>query len=174
AATGERLRADRGSIKQHVDELVSAKVEVAVLVVLGIIADAGGPALVTSSQLREYPGDATLPLAWLGERLRTLEAKKLVVVMSARRDPSFAVSAGGSISGSPEQWLDVLRTGRRNDVVAIDSPSHGAPLVDALLAALCGDALDPKTGTVTTRSLSKALTKRVPTAALQLSEASET
>lgn len=174
AAAGERLRADRGSIKHHVDELVTAKVEVAVLVVLGIIADAGGPALVTSSQLREYPEDATLPLAWLGERIRTLEAKKLVVVMSARRDPSFAASAGGSFSGSPEQWLDVLRTGRANDVVAVDSPSHGAPLVDALLAALCGEALDARTGTVTTRSLSRALTKRVPTAALQISEASET
>ncbi|MBV8757938.1 MAG: protein kinase, partial [Deltaproteobacteria bacterium] len=174
AAAGERLRADRGSIKHHVDELVGSKVEVAVLVVLGVIADASGPALVTSSQLREYPEDATLPLAWLGERLRAIEAKKLVVVMSARRDPSFAASAGGSVAGMPEQWLDVLRTGRANDVVAVDSPSQGAPLVDALLAALCGDALDPKTGTVTTKSLSRALTKRVPTAALQVSESSET
>ncbi len=174
AAAGERLRADRGSIKHHVDELVGSKVEVAVLVVLGIIADASGPALVTSSQLREYPEDATLPLAWLGERLRALEAKKLVVVMSARRDPSFATSAGGSVAGMPEAWLDMLRTGRPNDVIAVDSPSHGAPLVDALLAALCGDGLDPRTGTVTARSLSRALTKRVPTAALQLSDASET
>src|SRR6478609_7990174 len=93
AAAGERLRADRGSIKHHVDELVGERVKVAVLVVLGVIADASGPALVTSSQLREYPEDATLPLAWLGERIRAVKADKLLVVVSARRDPSFSASA---------------------------------------------------------------------------------
>jgi formylglycine-generating enzyme required for sulfatase activity len=174
AAAGERLRADRGTLKHHVDELVGEPLEVAVLVMLGVIADVGGPALVTSSQLREYPEDATLPLAWLGERLRAIRAKQLLVVMNARRDPAFAASVGGSAAGSPAQWLDVLRTGRPQDVIAIDTTPSGAPIVDALLAALCGDALDPKTGTVTMKSLSDCLARRVPTAAMQISEASQT
>ena len=174
AAAGERLRADRGSIKHHVDELVTEPVKVAVLVVLGVIADVNGPALVTSSQLREYPEDATLPLAWLGDRIRAIKAEKLLVVVSARRDSSFSASAGGGVAGSPVQWLEALRTGRPHDVVAVDAPAQGAPLVEALLAALWGDALDPKTGTVTMKSLSDCLARRVPGAAMQVSEASET
>src|SRR5437899_10360000 len=52
AAAGDRYGADRGTLKQHVDELIAEPVRSIVLVVLGVIADAGGPALVTSSQLR--------------------------------------------------------------------------------------------------------------------------
>jgi serine/threonine protein kinase/formylglycine-generating enzyme required for sulfatase activity len=175
AAAGERLRADRGSIKHYLDELVAEPVRVAVLVVLGVVADAGGPALVTSSQLREYPEDATLPLAWIGERLRQIRAEQLLVVVSARRDPSFAASAGAELSsGSPVAWLDALRTGRPHDLIAVDSPSAGAPLVAALLDGIFGEALDSTTGTVTMKSLSQHLARSVPTAALQASDASHT
>src|SRR5690242_14196008 len=121
AASGERLRADRGSIKHYLDELVAEPVRVAVLVMLGVIADADGPALVTSSQLREYPEDATLPLSWIGERLRACKAEQLLVVLSARRDPSFATSSGAALgSGSPTTWLEALRTDRPHDVIAVD------------------------------------------------------
>lgn len=175
AAAGERLRADRGSIKHYLDELVAEPVRVAVLVMLGVIADADGPALVTSSQLREYPEDATLPLSWIGERLRACKAEQLLVVLSARRDPSFASSAGGALgSGTPASWLAALRTNRPHDVVAVDAPNAGAPLVDALLAGVYGEALDPRTGTITMKSLSHTLAQRVPAAALQSSETSQT
>ena len=70
AAAGERYGADRGSLKRHLDVLVTEQVRTAVLVMLGIVADADGPALVTSSELRAYPEDATLPLAWIGAKLR--------------------------------------------------------------------------------------------------------
>ena len=59
-------------------------------------------------------------------------------------------------------------------VVAADAPEVGAPLVDAVLAALCGDALDPSTGTVTMRSLGTYLADRVPDAAIQRSAAAQT
>jgi formylglycine-generating enzyme required for sulfatase activity len=175
AAAGERLRADRGSIKHHLDELIAEPVRVAVLVMLGVVADASGPALVTSSQLREYPEDATLPLSWIGERLRHIKAEQLLVVLSARKDPSFAASSGAALSSaSPAGWLEALRTGRPHDLIAVDAPSAGAPLVDALLAGIFGEALDASTGTVTMKSLSDHLARVVPAAALQVSLASQT
>jgi len=154
---------DRGTLKHHIDALVAEPVRVAMLVMLGVIADAGGPALVTSSQLRAYPEDAALPLAWIGERLRGLRAQQLLVVMAGRPD--------ASTPGNPRAWLDMLATKRREHVIAV---ADSDDIVDAVLAGVCGDALDPRTGTVTMKSLAEYLGKRVPTAAVQGSEMSET
>ncbi|NVB83150.1 MAG: SUMF1/EgtB/PvdO family nonheme iron enzyme [Kofleriaceae bacterium] len=174
AAAGERNPADRGTLKRHLDELADEPVRLVVLVVLGVIVDAGGPALVTSSELRAYPEDATLPLGWIGERLRRMKAEQVVVVFAGRPDKAYAASTGASASTSPMEWLGALGTGRNEHVIATASADAGAPIVDALLAGLCGDALDPRTGTVTMSSLSKHLGERVPSSAIQTSEASET
>ncbi len=163
AATGERYAADRATLKQHLDELADGPVRSAIVVLLGTIVQVGGtPALVTGAQAREYPEDATLPLAWIRERLLAAKADQLVVVMSARGEGS----AGG--------WLGALGTYRAQHVIAIDAPADGHPVVDALLTGLCGDALDPRTGTVTMASLSDHVAHRVPRAVLQPSSAPET
>jgi formylglycine-generating enzyme required for sulfatase activity len=165
ATAGARYAPDRGALKQHLDELSSEPARAAVLVVLGTIMDAGGePALVTGSQAREYPEDATLPLSWIRDRLRAARAEQLVAVVSAR-------NAG---AGDPAAWLQALGTHRGSHLVAIaasDDDRH--PIVAALLTALCGDALDPRTGTVTMASLSTYLGRHVG-AAVQGCDASET
>jgi formylglycine-generating enzyme required for sulfatase activity len=163
AVTGERYAADRATLKQHLDELAVEPVRAAVVVLLGTIVQVGGaPALVTGAQAREYPEDATLPLAWIRERLLAARADQVVVVVSARGEGT----AGG--------WLGALGTYRAQHVIAIDAPDDGNPVIDALLTGLCGDALDPRTGTVTMASLSEHVANRVPRAMIQPSTASET
>jgi formylglycine-generating enzyme required for sulfatase activity len=165
SAAGERQALDRGALKQHLDELTSEAARAAVVVMLGSITTVGGePALVTGGQARDYPEDATLPLRWIRDRLRAARAEQLVVVVSAR----------GGAEGAPADWLRALGTGRAPHVVAVaSSPDDAHPIVAALLTALCGDALDPRTGTVTMASLSAYL-ERFAGAAVQTSETSET
>ncbi len=147
ASTGDRYAADRKTIKRSLIALVDDPVRVAVVVLLGeIIAVSGELALVTGSEAYEYPEDATLPLSWIRERLANAKAQHLVVAISARGD------------AGPALWLGALGTERTHHVVAVDSPEdNGNPMIDALLAGLCGDALDRQTGTVTMASLSKHL-----------------
>src|SRR4051812_48057408 len=65
AQSGDRLNADRTTLKREIDDLINDPVRVAILVVLGSIVDLpDGPALVTGADHRTYPDDATLPLAW--------------------------------------------------------------------------------------------------------------
>ncbi|MGE0395512.1 MAG: SUMF1/EgtB/PvdO family nonheme iron enzyme [Kofleriaceae bacterium] len=163
AAAGERHAVDRATVKRHLDELVAERARIAVLVVLGTIIDVGGEAaLVTGPDAREYPEDSTLPLAWIRERLASSSVEQAVVVVSARGD------------GAPRAWLDILATRRGQHLIAIDSAAEGAPLADALLSGLCGEALDPRTGTVTMASLSRFLADRAPSSAMQGCDASET
>ncbi|MGN6110492.1 MAG: hypothetical protein ACTHU0_35640, partial [Kofleriaceae bacterium] len=163
ATAGERLAPDRATLKHHLDELVAEPVRAAVVVLLGTIIEIHGmPALVTGAQAREYPDDATLPLAWIRDRLDAAKAEHLVVVVSARGE------------GSAAGWLGALGTRRGHHVIAVDAPADGNPVIDALLTGLCGDALDPRTGTVTMASLTSHVETQAPTARIQGSTASET
>ncbi len=162
AVAGERYPADRPTLKQHLDELVAQPVRAAMIVVVGAIDElATGPALITGRNHRDYPDDATLSLAWIRERLELARAEQLIVVMSGR-------------GAGPERWRDALATGRPNHLIAVAAGDNGAPVVDALLAGLCGDALDPRTGTVTMKSLGDHLAGRLATAALQRADTSQT
>jgi formylglycine-generating enzyme required for sulfatase activity len=162
ATSGERYAADRATLKRHVDELVAEPARVAIVVLLGaIVQTKQGPALVTGAQPLEYPDDATLPLSWIRDRLLAAKVEQLVVVLSGQGD------------GVPRGWLDALGTEKKTHVVAIEKTEGGNPAVDALLTGLCGDALDPRTGTVTMASLSDHLAKSA-TVELQFSTASET
>lgn len=166
ASTGAaRYAPDRGALKQHLDELSNQPVRAAVVVLLGTIMSIGDePVLVTGDRAREYPEDATLPLHWIRDRLYAARAKHLVAVVSAR-------SAG---AGDPVAWLDALGTHRAPHLVAV-APSEGDahPIIEALLTGLCGDALDPRTGTVTMASLSAFLGGHAG-AAVQGADTSET
>ncbi|MDQ3336823.1 MAG: SUMF1/EgtB/PvdO family nonheme iron enzyme [Myxococcota bacterium] len=162
ATSGERYAADRATLKRHVDELVAEPARVAIVALLGsIVQTKQGPALVTGAQPLEYPDDATLPLAWIRDRLLAAKVEQLVVVLSAIGD------------GVPRGWLDALGTEKKTHIVAIEKPTDRHPTIDALLTGLCGDALDPRTGTVTMASLSDHLA-RVENIELQFSTASET
>ena len=163
AATGDRNLADRATLKRHLDELVAEPVRVAVLVMLGSIIDVGtGPALVTGAQAKQYPEDSSLPLAWIRERLRTAMAEQVVVALSATGD------------GEAASWFESLATHRSQQLIVVDSPPAGHRVADVLLTGLCGDALDPRTGTVTMASLSDYIARLATVAQLQASTASET
>ena len=146
ATLGDRYLADRKTIKRSLSLLIEDPVRVGVVVLLGeIIEFAGELALVTGAEAHEYPEDSTLPLSWIRERLANAQAKRMVIAVS------------GCGVGTPERWIGALGTKRANHLVAIDAPAHGNPMIDALLAGLCGDALDRATGMVTMASLSKHL-----------------
>jgi formylglycine-generating enzyme required for sulfatase activity len=166
AGAGERNAPDRANLKRFIDELAQPA-DVAMLVISAEITSASeGPAIVTGGQHRDYPSEATLPLAWVQARLRACRAERLLVVLSA--------SDAASPEAPAAAWLDALGTGRAGDVVAVDSSGGGARTFDALLAGLCGEALDPRTGTVTMRSIGDHLARAVPGIAMQASLASET
>ncbi len=161
ATLGDRYAADRKTIKRSLAALIDDPVRVAVIVLLGEIIEISGElALVTGAEAHEYPEDATLPLAWIRERIGHAKAERMVI----------AVSACGS--GTAERWLGALGTQRAHHVVAVDAPAHGNPMIDALLAGLCGDALDRATGTVTMASLSAHLASHAR--AIQVSIETET
>lgn len=160
---GERDGADRASLKRHVAELCEADVDVIVLALAGIVEmHADEPCLVTGPDAKRFPEDATLPLTWIRDRLRTCRADRVVVV--------------ASLDGPADDndWLDLLGTGRARHVVTTERSNGRALALVALLDGLRGAAIDPKTGTVTLRSLGEHLARVVPRARLQLSEESET
>ncbi|HZJ64084.1 MAG TPA: serine/threonine-protein kinase [Kofleriaceae bacterium] len=165
ATPGAQLAPDRGTLKQHLDELIAEPARAAVLVLVGTIITAGGePVLITGGRAREYPEDATLPLRWIRDRLRGAKAEQLVAVVSAR----------GEGGGDPAGWQRALATHRPLHLLAVAASSDDAhPIIDALLTALCGDALDPRTGTVTMASLSGYLARHAG-AAVQSCDSSET
>lgn len=163
ATAGERYAADRGTLKRHIDELIQDEARILVLVMLGTVIDvAGRLALVTGEKPELYPEESTLPLGWIHERIAAAKAEQIVIVMSAQ-------GAGGAAG-----WMQILRTAKSSHLIAIDAPADGRPLVDSLLAGLCGDALDQRTGTVTMASLANHLASHSQTAVIQKSEDSET
>jgi len=157
---GERDGADRASWKRCVSEVCDADADVIVLALAGrIVMHADEPCLVTGTDVGRFPEDETLPLEWIRERLRNCRADRVVVV--------------GSFDGpSDNAWLDALATGRARHVVAVER-SNGRVL-PALLDGLRGSAIDPKTGTITLRSLGDHLAHNAPKARLQVSDESET
>lgn len=160
---GERDGADRTSIKRHITDLCEADVDAIVVVLAGTIVEhAGEPCLVTGDEIASYPEDATLPLAWIRDRLRTCRADRVVVV--------------ASLEGPTENsdWLDALATGRARHVVATERSEGRVLVLQALLGGLRGAAIDPRTGTITLRSLGEHLARVVKHARLQLSDESET
>lgn len=160
---GERDGADRATIKRHLTDLCEADVDAIVVVLAGkVVEHADEPCLVTGDEVASYPEEATLPLAWIRDRLRTCRADRVVVVASLE-GPS-----------DTNDWLDVLATGRARHVVATERSEGRVLALQALLGGLRGAAIDPRTGTITLRSLGDYLSRVVKHARLQLSEESET
>ncbi|HKE20062.1 MAG TPA: bifunctional serine/threonine-protein kinase/formylglycine-generating enzyme family protein [Kofleriaceae bacterium] len=170
AGAGERYAPDRANLKRFIDELAQPA-DVAILVASAEVTTAfGEPAIVTGDQHRDYPSEATLPLSWVRARLSACAAERVLVLLSARH--------GDDPAAGPDELaaacLGALGTTRPGDVIAIDATGDGTRAIDALLAGLCGQALDPRTGTVTLRSIGEHLARSVPRMALQASPASET
>src|SRR3954466_113059 len=104
---GERDGADRASVKRCFGELCEGDADTIVVALAGVVMlHAGEPCLVTGADAARFPEDATLPLAWITERLRTCRADRVVVVASLDG------------AGFDDDWLDALATGRPRHVIA--------------------------------------------------------
>ncbi|HEY5948018.1 MAG TPA: bifunctional serine/threonine-protein kinase/formylglycine-generating enzyme family protein [Kofleriaceae bacterium] len=160
---GERDGADRASLKRHLTELCDSEIDSIVVALAGVVVmHAGEPCLVTGADVTAYPEDATLPLSWIRDRMRSCRADRIVIVASLE-GPS-----------DDNDWLDALATGRARHLVATERSGGRVLALAALLDGVRGAAIDPKTGTITLHSLSEHLSHVVPQSRLQLSEESET
>jgi hypothetical protein len=135
---------DRLALKRAVDELHAAAPAIALIVVAAPLAMiAGAPAVLLADLADRYPDDASLPLAWLGERLQAVTAPTVVVLAAPTWPEASVVTAG----------LAALAPG--DPLVVVAAPADEA--LASLAAALAGAALDPATGTITLASLGRYL-----------------
>ncbi|HKA90582.1 MAG TPA: bifunctional serine/threonine-protein kinase/formylglycine-generating enzyme family protein [Haliangiales bacterium] len=161
---GERYTPDKASLKRHISDLTQYSADVVILAAVGAITThSGEPALVAGSHHEDFPDDATLPLSWIRDRWQVCRARCALIL----------VSADGP-SGRAAAWLHALATNRPTHVIAVHASQAECQALDALLSGLCGEATDPRSGTITLRSISEHLAKSVPRMALQPSAASET
>jgi formylglycine-generating enzyme required for sulfatase activity/predicted Ser/Thr protein kinase len=162
---------DCATIKSHIDAFVDSEANVGVLIISAVVAETrDGPALVVGPHWRDYPRESTVPLAWLGERLRAARPASLFValVLSATQDD-------GERGASPREpsWPELLRTlgeAAPDRLVIV----HDSALLDVVTAGLRGDALDLGTGTITLRSLGRYLARSTRGAGLHLSDRAST
>ncbi len=159
----------RVGIKRALDQLHHSSVPAALIALAATVHETpSGPALVTAAGYREYPEDATLPLAWLGERLAALAAEHVVAVLSLR---------AADRATSPQdaaRWLAALAARPSGQLIAVHAPSAGDPAIEVLANSLLGEAIDPSTGTITLRQLGEQLLTQLPSLALRSTPAGST
>ncbi|MEP6861172.1 MAG: bifunctional serine/threonine-protein kinase/formylglycine-generating enzyme family protein [Deltaproteobacteria bacterium] len=160
---GERDGADRASWKRCLSELCDDTVDTIVLALAGAVTmHDDEPCLVTGPDAARYPEEHALPLAWITEKLRNCTADRVVVVASLEGPQGDT------------GWLDALATNRARHVIATERSEGRALALHALLAGTRGGAIDPRTGTITLRSLGDYLGKTVKHVRLQVSNESAT
>jgi formylglycine-generating enzyme required for sulfatase activity len=164
-AAGERQAPNRANLKRLLDGLAEQPTRVVVFACAGEITGGDEPALVTGPNPGLYPDEDSLPLRWIADRLRGARAGQLLAVLSGRAPAGEGIAAAA-------RWLEAMRTDGDRDLISIDVGRSGG--IDALLSGVCGAALDPRTGTITLRSLGTHFVRTVRGVALQPSTASET
>jgi formylglycine-generating enzyme required for sulfatase activity len=149
----ERMAPTRVGIKHALEAIVRQSADVVVVVIAGTATSAASePALITGSMYREHHEEATLPLRWIGERLAAMAGPQVVVLASARPDPS---------APPVESWLAALAPPASDHTVFVEA-SDRATAVEALSLGFRGGAVDPETGTVTLRSVADYLARLGP------------
>lgn len=152
----------RSGIKSHIDQFVTRRARAGVLLIAAAMTRVDGcPAIVTGRRYRDYPDDATLSLAWIGERLKSCDADPILVAVAV------SSTVGPEICAA--DIADALAT-RSEQLVAVQTrtPGRDITLLDVIRTGLGGDALDPDSGTVTTSSLGSYLTRAAPDAAVRI------
>jgi hypothetical protein len=152
-APGDAETPTRVAMRRAIDGLVRTEGPCVVVLVGAVVSTIAGPAIACATDLGPYPEDTTLPLAWIGERLRQYRGDGLVCVLAAEGDER-----------DRRQWLAELAPDVRGLVVVASSV---ADTLEALLEGVWGDAIDEGTGSVSGRSLGAHLARRLPSAAIQ-------
>lgn len=164
---GERDVPDRVGIKRNLIDIANQDVDVLVLALVAAATSYDDdPALITGSDHARYPEERTLSLRWICEQLRRCRAQRVLMV---------ACLEDADVRGRvDDRWLDALATARPHQIVAVDPSGPRALALDAVHDGLCGGAVDPATGTITLRSISRHLARSVPHLMLQASDESQT
>jgi eukaryotic-like serine/threonine-protein kinase len=153
AAGDERMAPTRVGIKHALEAIGRQSSDVVVVAIAGTVTGAAGePVLVTGSTYRTYPGEATLPLRWIGERLAAIGGPRVLVMLSARPAESAPPT---------EAWLAALAPPEAGHTVFVEAGERAAA-VEALSLGFRGAAVDPETGTVTLRSVADYLERTAP------------
>jgi eukaryotic-like serine/threonine-protein kinase len=169
AASDERIAPTRVGIKHMLEAITREPAQIVIVVIAGtmtgtatgertgtatgaMIHAAREPALITGAMYRRYPDEATLPLAWIGQRLAAMSSPHVLVLVSARPDDA---------APPVDVWLAALAPPGTGHAVFVDG-SERAVGVDALCQGLRGGAVDADTGTVTVRSIADYLARVVP------------
>ncbi|MBL8625009.1 MAG: SUMF1/EgtB/PvdO family nonheme iron enzyme [Myxococcales bacterium] len=141
----------RLTVKQTFDAIPAPLTAILVVLAAPVTDIEGEPAMVVGDDPATYPDDASVPLAWLAERLAVAAARGVVVVLPQALAPARALAPmAAALPGA------VLIAG-----------APGGAVVATLAVALGGLASDPSTGTVTLASLGRFVSARLPTAVVR-------
>lgn len=147
----------RQNVRREIDALFARRAAARLLVLTGeVIRTLEGLGLVCAPELGGFREDATVPLEWIGERLRPLGGATVVIL------------AATAEQRDPVRWLQALAARPADHLVV----AHAGPPLEALEALLDGLApgeRDPETGEITPRSLGAHLAHRLRSAAIQRS-----
>jgi len=106
-----------------------------------------------------------LPLSLLRRFLASCRARAAVLLIAGWSDEA---------DHQADVWLASVASGSPSHLIAVAAADAVLPALEATIDALSGLAVDPRTGTVTLRSLGECLARGVPELALQHAAASET
>ncbi|MBK7078815.1 MAG: SUMF1/EgtB/PvdO family nonheme iron enzyme [Myxococcales bacterium] len=150
---GDRDAPSRGNVRRELDALFGrAAAQRLIIIAAPLTRTVEGLALVCAPELGGFREDASVPLEWIGLRLRRAEVVPTALILITTGSAADARAA-----------LDALGAGHAAHVVAVDVDAPAAALA-ALVDAIEHAAIDPGTGAVTPRSLAATLGARATAA----------
>jgi protein kinase-like protein/periplasmic binding family protein len=158
------------NIERELVSLGERGTDVAIVVIVGRVTHAdGAPALVANLEGSGTGG--ALRLTTIGALARASGATCVAIVLAGSTDRG---SGPADMEQLEHTWLAALATGRPGDLVAVAAGRYAVAMIESLRDGLAGTALDPRTGTVTLRSLGEHLKRGHPGLALQSSALADT
>lgn len=159
----DRDVASRGNVRRELDALFHRPAAARIVVIAaGLTRTIEGLAVVCTPVRDGFREDASVPLEWVGMRLRRAADVPTVLVVAT---PGGSHNAGAC--------LDVLGTAASDHLIVVDT-SEPVSTLRSLIDGLRGEAIDLATGTVTPRSLGDHLHRQLGKAAIQPSSSTRT
>jgi serine/threonine-protein kinase len=159
----DRDVASRRNVRRELDALLHRPAAARIVVIAaGLTRTIEGLAVVCTPVLDGFREDASVPLEWVGMRLRRAADVPTVLVVAT---PGGRHNAGAC--------LDVLGTAASDHLIVVDT-SEPVSTLRCMIDGLRGEAIDLATGTVTPRSLGDYLHRQLGMAAIQPSSSTRT
>lgn len=150
---GDRDAPSRANVRRELDGLFArAAAQRLIIIAAPLTRTVEGLALVCAPELGGFREDASVPLEWIGLRLRRAEVVPTALILITTGSAADARAA-----------LDALGAGHAAHVIAVDVDAPAAALA-AVIDAIEHVAIDPAAGAVTPRSLAATLGARAAAA----------